>query len=186
MDNLQALKQTGTKIVTNAGGVNPSVCVARMQQIAGEASVDLRIAFVEGDDLLGRINAFADHTEIWGAAATFTGGYAGTERIPALDFAALRDRALADGTAIDGAVVAEQEFTPGLTVTPDVKDRHAANDVGGRIDMTKAWRPSMPDPVATSSAYQQTVAATSAAPAPPASPAPRVAVGDVPATHTVQ
>lgn len=68
-DNLQALKQTGTRIVTNAGGVNPSACVARMQQIAGEAGVDLRIAYVEGDDLLGRIDAFADQTEMFVGSA---------------------------------------------------------------------------------------------------------------------
>ena len=117
----------------------------------------------------------------WGTAGAFNGRYAGTERIPALDFAALRDRALSDGLTIDGLpVAAEDAFVPGLTVTPDVKDRHAANDVGGRIDMTKEWRPSMPDPVAMSSRFKETVAATSAEPAVPApAPTKQIAIGEV-------
>lgn len=116
----------------------------------------------------------------WGMAGAFTGRYAGTERIPALDFSALRERALADGINVDGTPVAASDaFVPGLTVTPDVKDRHSDNDVGGRIDMTKAWRPSIPDPVLASNRLKDTVAASSASPS-PADPAPRqVAVGQV-------
>jgi spore germination cell wall hydrolase CwlJ-like protein len=115
----------------------------------------------------------------WGAMSAFTGRYAGAERIPALDFSALRERALADGLTVDGQTVAAETFVPGLTVTPDVKDRHAENDVGGRIDMTKAWRPSMPDPVSMNNRLQETVAATSAK-AVALAPAPRqVAVGEV-------
>ncbi|MFC0590153.1 cell wall hydrolase [Novosphingobium aquiterrae] len=114
----------------------------------------------------------------WGTASAFTGRYAGTERIPALDFAALRDRALSDGLTIDGQIVAADSFVPGLTVTPDVKDRHAENDVGGRIDMTKTWRPAMPDPVAMNSRFQETVAATTTAPTPAAAPK-QIAVGEI-------
>ncbi|WP_296677972.1 cell wall hydrolase [Novosphingobium sp.] len=131
---------------------------------------------------LGKIGQIGRHIfyrfgGAWGAAATFNGRYAGTERIPALDFSALRDRALADGLTVDSAVAAAEQFTPGLTVAPDVKDRHAVNDVGGRIDMTKTWRPAMPDPVAMGSHFQETVAATSAK---PDEPAPRqVAVGEL-------
>ncbi|PKB14785.1 uncharacterized protein DUF1446 [Novosphingobium kunmingense] len=64
-DNLQILKQTGTKIVTNAGGVNPAACVARMRHFGQEAGLDFRIAFVEGDDLLDRIDELADQTEMF-------------------------------------------------------------------------------------------------------------------------
>lgn len=93
----------------------------------------------------------------WGAAATFNGRYAGFEAIPALDFAALRGRAMEDGLAIEDAA---PQFVPGLTVTPDVTDRHAENDVGGRIDMTKGWRPSIPDPVSGASRLKESVAAS--------------------------
>ena len=41
----------------------------------------------------------------------------------------------------------EPEYVPGTTVTPHVADRHAPADVGGRLDTTKSWRLSIPDPV---------------------------------------
>lgn len=53
--------------------------------------------------------------------------------------------------------VPEPEYTPGLTVTPHVTDRHAPSDVGGRIDTTKQWRPSIPDPVNSAGSYNNTV-----------------------------
>ena len=80
-----------------------------------------------------------------GMTSAFNGRYSGIERIPALDFAALRSRVLEDGTVVE---TLPEQFAPGLTVLPEVTDRHAENDVGGRIDMTKTWRPSIPDPVA--------------------------------------
>ncbi|MEY4951786.1 MAG: hypothetical protein RL299_210 [Pseudomonadota bacterium] len=92
-----------------------------------------------------------------GSAANFNGRYAGIEVIPALDLAALRDRALEDGMLLEEAAPV---FVPGLTVAPDVTDRHAESDVGGRIDMTKTWRPSIPDPVSGESHLKQTVAAS--------------------------
>lgn len=111
---------------------------------------------------LGKITQIGRHlfyrfNGSWGSAATFNGRYAGVESIPALDIAALRDRALEDGLLLEEAAPA---FVPGLTVAPDVTDRHAESDVGGRIDMTKTWRPSIPDPVSGSSHLKQTVAAT--------------------------
>src|SRR6185437_15116326 len=33
-DNLRLIRETGTKIITNAGGVNPRACLARMEKIA--------------------------------------------------------------------------------------------------------------------------------------------------------
>lgn len=45
----------GIKVVTNAGGLNPSGCARAVQEIAGRAGVDVRVAYVEGDDLLDRL-----------------------------------------------------------------------------------------------------------------------------------
>lgn len=90
----------------------------------------------------------------WGRARAFTGRYNGLERIPALDASKLRARMLSsEGT--ETAVV-----TPGLTVTPHVTDRHAQADVGGRLDVTKEWRLSIPDPVNTGSRYRELVSDT--------------------------
>lgn len=58
-DNLQAIKATRTKIVTNAGGVNPAACVARMHKLAAQAGLSFRIAIVGGDDLSARLDMFA-------------------------------------------------------------------------------------------------------------------------------
>lgn len=64
-DNLHALRETGTKIVTNAGGVNPQSCAARMAKIAADAGLSFRIAIVEGDDLLGRVAELSDQQELF-------------------------------------------------------------------------------------------------------------------------
>lgn len=45
----------GIKVVVNAGGINPDGCRAALQQAAVAAGVSLRIAVVEGDDLLPQV-----------------------------------------------------------------------------------------------------------------------------------
>ena len=45
----------GIKVVSNAGGVNPAGCATALARLAEEAGVKLRIAIVEGDDVLPRI-----------------------------------------------------------------------------------------------------------------------------------
>jgi Cell Wall Hydrolase len=119
----------------------------------------------------------------WGAPKTFNGRYAGIENIPALNLMALRERAMDLGLALEDTAV--EQFTPGLTVTPDVTDRHAEADVGGRIDMTKEWRPSIPDPVATRSRYQEVLAATGIEPATTEAAAPVAAASGLIAATTV-
>ena len=47
----QAVEQ-GIRIVSNAGGVNPKGCAAAVQALADELGVPVRIAIVEGDDVL--------------------------------------------------------------------------------------------------------------------------------------
>lgn len=54
-DNLQELKAQGVRIITNAGGLNPRACRARMEEIAAKAGLSFKIAIVEGDDLAPRI-----------------------------------------------------------------------------------------------------------------------------------
>jgi hypothetical protein len=63
-DNLAELKRTGTKIVTNAGGVNPRACLERMEKIAADAGVSLRIAIVEGDEVMDRLDELSAQGEL--------------------------------------------------------------------------------------------------------------------------
>lgn len=67
-DNLRAIKQKGVRVVTNAGGVNPQGCAERMRQICREAGIEMRIAVVEGDDLMDRIDEFANDREMFSDA----------------------------------------------------------------------------------------------------------------------
>ena len=106
---------------------------------------------------LGKIEQLGRHifyrfSGNWGRSTAFTGQYSGREVVPTLNFDALEARLLAAG----GGVSAEP-LVPGLTVSPHVTDRHAAEDVGGRIDTTKEWRLAIPDPVAASSRYRAVV-----------------------------
>ncbi len=87
-----------------------------------------------------------------GSRRAFTGRWAGHESIPAIN----RDR-------LRMLLAAQMEpeapvFVPGTTVTPHVTDRHAPSDVGGRLDTTKGWRLSIPDPVRSGETYGTTLA----------------------------
>ena len=45
----------GIKVVSNAGGVNPAGCAEALRKLAEETGVTLKIAIVEGDDVLPRM-----------------------------------------------------------------------------------------------------------------------------------
>ena len=49
---LKQAVEKGIRIVSNAGGVNPKGCAAAVQALADELGVKVRIAIVEGDDVL--------------------------------------------------------------------------------------------------------------------------------------
>jgi hypothetical protein len=59
-ENLPAIVARGVKVVTNAGGVNPHGCRARMEEIAAAQGFKVRIAVVEGDDLAAEAERFAE------------------------------------------------------------------------------------------------------------------------------
>lgn len=80
----------------------------------------------------------------WGLPGAFTGRYAGGERIPAFDPSRF---AKADEPVID---------YPPIAALPE---RRAVNDVGGRMDPTKGWKLSIPDPVETKGALSSLLAA---------------------------
>lgn len=67
---LREVVAQGIRVVSNAGGLNPSACAAAVARIAEDAGVALTIAVVEGDDLLPRIEDFRARgvTDLWSGA----------------------------------------------------------------------------------------------------------------------
>jgi hypothetical protein len=53
-DSMALAKELGVRIVANAGGLNPAGLAATLREIAASQGLDVAIAHVEGDDLLGR------------------------------------------------------------------------------------------------------------------------------------
>lgn len=62
------IARQGIKVLSNAGGVNPGACAAAVQAIIDKAGLDLKVAVVEGDDLVGRIDAFEGAVEMFSGA----------------------------------------------------------------------------------------------------------------------
>lgn len=86
-----------------------------------------------------------------GNPGNFTAAYTGREYKPAFNPARF---AHSDSDPLEEAA--------GLTIEPhfprDITDRRADNDIGGRIDTSKEWRLSIPDPTTASTGYQATLA----------------------------
>lgn len=82
-----------------------------------------------------------------GRVASFSARWSGVERIPAIDPA----RFAADTADLDGLAHAAAASDPLAKLDPT--DRRADNDVGGRLDPSKQWRLTIPDPVEVSAAY---------------------------------
>ena len=53
---LKQVKEKGIKVITNAGGVNPEACAKQLAAIAADQGVDLSIALIEGDNLMGNVS----------------------------------------------------------------------------------------------------------------------------------
>jgi hypothetical protein len=63
--NLGLIAERGIKVVSNAGGVNPKACVAALQAEIAAQGLDLKVACVSGDDLIGDKAQFASATEMF-------------------------------------------------------------------------------------------------------------------------
>jgi hypothetical protein len=54
--HLATVAQTGVKVVSNAGGVNPQACQRALQTACEELGLNLRVAVVLGDDLMPQLD----------------------------------------------------------------------------------------------------------------------------------
>ncbi|TWS19507.1 DUF1446 domain-containing protein [Tsukamurella asaccharolytica] len=52
--HLDVLAERGTKVVVNAGGLNPGGLAAAVEKAVAESGTDLKVGWVDGDDLLAR------------------------------------------------------------------------------------------------------------------------------------
>ena len=65
--NLSRISETNTKIISNAGGVNPLACATLLRKKIEEQGLDLKVAVIEGDNLLPYIHfiSIANPTEMF-------------------------------------------------------------------------------------------------------------------------
>ena len=62
-DIAETCKKNNIKIVTNAGGLNPSSMANEIINILKEMSIDLKVAYIDGDDLMPRLEELKDQGE---------------------------------------------------------------------------------------------------------------------------
>ncbi len=65
--------ERGIKVVTNAGGLNPSGCADKVRLIAEALGIDVTVAHIEGDDLMPRIEELRPHLANLDTSAPLTG-----------------------------------------------------------------------------------------------------------------
>ncbi|MGB0505074.1 MAG: acyclic terpene utilization AtuA family protein [Pikeienuella sp.] len=63
--NLATIADKGVQVLSNAGGVNPTACAAALQAEISRQGLSLKVAVVEGDDLIARKAEFAEHKEMF-------------------------------------------------------------------------------------------------------------------------
>ena len=64
--------ERGIKVVTNAGGLNPSGCAQQVRDLGARLGLDVNVAHVEGDDLLDRIDGLRTQLTNLDTGAPFT------------------------------------------------------------------------------------------------------------------
>jgi len=65
VENATLLRRRGARVVTSAGGINPLGCARRIVEELNRVEQPLRVAVIEGDDLMDRLaELYPGHTEL--------------------------------------------------------------------------------------------------------------------------
>jgi hypothetical protein len=91
--------ERGITVVSNAGGLDPAGCAAALREYADAQGIDVRIAWVDGDDLMPRLDELRD------AGETFTNLDTG-ETLASFGMAPLTANAYLGGRGITSALQA--------------------------------------------------------------------------------
>ena len=67
--NLKAIAQKGVKVLSNAGGINPSSCASVLREEIAKQGLALKVGVVEGDNLIHRASEFGSVREMFSAGA---------------------------------------------------------------------------------------------------------------------
>jgi hypothetical protein len=67
--HLKEIARQKVKILSNAGGINPRACGEAVRALVNGAGLDLKVAVIEGDDLLARAGEFSAVKEMYSGAA---------------------------------------------------------------------------------------------------------------------
>lgn len=63
--HLSRIAAHGVKIISNAGGVNPSACGQAVREAVKAAGLDLKVAVITGDDILGDVSDYGAAKEMF-------------------------------------------------------------------------------------------------------------------------
>ena len=66
--NAAQIAKRGVRIISNAGGLNPEACAVALRDVLEQSGVALRVAVVQGDDLLHRASHFHDAKDMFSGA----------------------------------------------------------------------------------------------------------------------
>lgn len=77
--SLTQLAASGTRVVVNAGGMNPKALAAEITTACAEANVNINVAYIDGDDLTARSSELGLGKAI--AANAYLGGHGITEAL---------------------------------------------------------------------------------------------------------
>ncbi|MDG2003386.1 MAG: DUF1446 domain-containing protein, partial [Novosphingobium sp.] len=101
------LSESGTKLITNVGAVNPRACARAMATEAEALGLRPRIAVVDGDDLLGRADTFRENGMLSAQmpdGAGYTGIHAYLGAFPIARALALGADIVITGRVVDSAL----------------------------------------------------------------------------------